>query len=94
MQLIKGNRKMKKEMIERCIVAARAKRAELINKPLDRCYEEIVIAIIKELSTITDAEANSLKEVDDDHMIHTNCYTCGGHAEGMQNILKAILNEH
>lgn len=51
---------MDKEMIERCVAAAKAKRAELINMPLDRCYEEIVKAVVMAMREPTQAQYDAL----------------------------------
>lgn len=51
---------MDSEMIERCVAAAKAKRYELINAPLERCYEDIIMAVVKAMRDPTQAQYDAL----------------------------------
>lgn len=77
---------MDNEIIERVSKA-------ILETPNASDYESLIAKnAIKALITITDAEAKRLK-TEDDCSIYTNCNMCGGHTEGLHNILKAVINE-
>lgn len=77
---------MDDEMIERCAQAARAKRAQLISMPLDRCYEDIVKAVVLAMREPTE----KMKSIEGIHWGY-GCHVCGGLTEGWHAMVDAIV---
>jgi hypothetical protein len=73
---------MDKEMLDRCVAAAKAKRLKLINAPLERCWDDIVIAVVEEL-----------REPTADMLLEATSASEGDHLTAWQNMIDAIVGD-
>jgi len=79
---------MDNEMIDRCVLAMLKAMQEL--PPNDANARSVVIATIKAMREPTEKMRNL---VTDDIVITDKCYYCGGHIQGWQAMIDAVIND-
>lgn len=77
---------MDNEMIERCCEAYSGCKLSEWHPNVQQQIKETVVNIIKAMREPTEKMLKA-------EGVHCNCFTCGGHKEGYQLMIDAVINE-